>query len=148
MVGLGIVAAVVAREEGDDGAVLRADAEQLGVLNEIHRVLVMLACADEHAYFMKHGGHPEQHLVLGLEGMEMAQLAEDLLSEAGDMLGMLVIGFILLGQFLRGGDDLFLEGGGECTLGHEVQDEVALEITGGDVDEVVTKAARESEVGL
>ena len=108
----------------------------------------MLARADEHADLMQGGGDAEDELKLGIEAVEVLQLAEELLREHGDVLGVFAIGLVAVADLAGGLQHLLLEDGGAGAGGHEVEHELGAEVAGGHPDAFIAKAFGEREIGL
>lgn len=148
VIGVGVITTVVAGEEGDDGAVAGAEAEDFGVEDEIERVFVVFAGADKHADLMQDGGDAEEEFVFGVEAVKVLQLGEEFLREFGDVFTVLAVGVEFFTDFAGSLENLLLEGFGLGAGVEEVVDKVAVEVTFGNDEDFVVEASGEGEVGL
>ena len=89
-------APVVARDQGDERHVLAGQPEQVAVLDEVHRVLVVAPVADEAADLVKQRRDPEQQFVPRVEMEFVPEGPEEPDAHVRDESGVLLVDGVFL----------------------------------------------------
>ena len=139
-------APVIAGHERDQGHVVSRQPEQVAVQDQVHRVLVVAAAADEPAHLVEECGDLEQKLVALVELVYRLKLAEQLHAKVCHVPAVLFVDPVLFAERERGVDDLPGERAGpEPRERHLLQKAVAKTALRDD-DAVGFEGAREMDV--
>ena len=97
---------------------------------------------------MQNGGDAQYEFVARFQRVQMLQFAEQLLGKVGDVIGMLAVGLVADADFTRSLHDFFLKSRCARSGNDEILHQFTLKIAIWNPEKIITKAAREGEVGL